>query len=97
MFSPGDGKLPEFKGRKSDVLYPYFWVGLGPIPGVVKSPFSLEPSSFSNLYQTYELLIPEENYADKKEELEKLVNTIGYTLESYNVGLHHGKSKNKID
>ena len=39
----------------------------------------------------------ESNYADKKEELEKLVNTIGYTLESYNVGLHHGKSKNKID
>ena len=39
----------------------------------------------------------ESNYADKKEELEKLVNTIGYTLESYNVGLHHGKRKNKID
>ena len=39
----------------------------------------------------------ESNYNDTKEELEKLVSTIGYTLESYNVRLQYGKKKNKID
>jgi len=36
------------------------------------------------------------NFKDIKEELEKLVNTIGYTLDSYDVALQYGK-KNKID
>lgn len=39
----------------------------------------------------------ESNYNDTKEELEKLVSTIGYTLESYNVRLQYGKKKNTID
>ena len=39
----------------------------------------------------------ESNYNDVKQELEKLVNTIGYTLESYGVRFQYGKKKNKID